>query len=253
MTNGLRSQPRKEDGLRETRINFQSRSGNVRCRDALGGGAAAYELTVPSFAYRTGPFAPGGIPFANGYSDYFQLLNERDGGINGTWINLIECETAYDTKLGVECYENLKDQGESGAVVLQPLSTGITYQLIRKRRWTRFPCFQWDTAGPLRSMAQCSLGVQFSGDLLGSSLRVRYVYWRAEGGMDQLAGKKIALVYLNGAYGKEPIPTLEALSAKHGFEFLKLAVDAPGREQKATWLQIRKERPDWVLLWGWAR
>jgi branched-chain amino acid transport system substrate-binding protein len=24
------------------------------------------------------------------------------------------------------------------------------------------------------------------------------------------------------------------------------------REQKATWLQIRQHRPDYVLLWGWG-
>ena len=31
-----------------------------------------------------------------------------------------------------------------------------------------------------------------------------------------ISGKKIALVYHNSAYGKEPIRTLEELSAKHG-------------------------------------
>ena len=47
-----------------------------------------------------------------------------------------------------------------------------------------------------------------------------------------LSGKKVALVYHNSAYGKEPIRTLEELSAKHGFEMLPLAVDHPGQEQK---------------------
>ena len=80
---------------------------------------------------------------------------------------------------------------------------------------------------------------------------VKYIADR-EGSIAKLKGKKIALVYHNSSYGKEPIPTLEALSKKHGFEFLSLAVDHPGQEQKATWLQIRRERPDWVLLWGWG-
>ena len=70
--------------------------------------------------------------------------------------------------------------------------------------------------------------------------------------MDKLKGKKIALVYLNNAYGKEPIPTLTALSKKHGFEFSSFPVDSPGNEQKATWLQIRRDQPDWVLLWGYG-
>ena len=220
---------------------------------AWGGIAAAYELTIPSLAYRTGPFAPSGIPFANGYSDYFQLLNERDGGINGARINLIECETAYNTKQGVECYESVKNQGESGSLVVQPLSTGITYAVIEKASVDQIPVFSmgygrttavngrvfpWIFNFPATYWDQASVFVKYIGE--------------QEGGMEQLAGKKIALVYLNGAYGKEPIPTLEALSAIHGFELLLLAVDGPGQEQKATWLQVRREQPDWVLLWGWG-
>ena len=58
------------------------------------------------------------------------------------------------------------------------------------------------------------------------------------GGLNKLKGKKIALVYHNSAYGKEPIPTLEALSVKYGFKFLKYPVNHPGLEQKSTWLKI---------------
>ena len=36
-------------------------------------------LYVPSLSYRTGAFAGGGIPFANGFADYFNMLNARDG------------------------------------------------------------------------------------------------------------------------------------------------------------------------------
>ena len=31
-----------------------------------------------------------------------------------------------------------------------------------------------------------------------------------------------------------------------------MAVDHPGQEQKSQWLQIRRERPDYVLMWGWG-
>ena len=43
----------------------------------------AQDLHFPMLNYRTGPFAPGGIPFADGYQDYLTLINERDGGIGG--------------------------------------------------------------------------------------------------------------------------------------------------------------------------
>ena len=90
---------------------------------------AIADLTFPNLTYRTGPYAVNGIPYADGYADYMTLLNSRDGGIGGEKINYIECETQYNTEKGVECYENTKGEG---SLVYQPMSTGITYQLIPK-------------------------------------------------------------------------------------------------------------------------
>ncbi|MFQ5624270.1 MAG: ABC transporter substrate-binding protein, partial [Paracoccaceae bacterium] len=95
----------------------------------IGASPVLADLVFPSLSYRTGPYAPNGVPFADGYADYFTLINERDGGIGGVPIKFIECETGYNTEKGVECYESLKGQDP---LVIQPLSTGITYQLIPK-------------------------------------------------------------------------------------------------------------------------
>src|SRR3989337_2548939 len=65
-------------------------------------GAMAQDLFLPTLVYRTGAYAPSGIPIANGFKDYLTLLNERDGGIEGAKIVHEECETNYDTKVGVE-------------------------------------------------------------------------------------------------------------------------------------------------------
>ena len=42
--------------------------------------AQAKEQFFPVLSYRTGAYAPNGIPFANGYMDYLKLVNARDGG-----------------------------------------------------------------------------------------------------------------------------------------------------------------------------
>ena len=91
--------------------------------------AQGNSVFIPLLVYRTGPYAPSGIPIANGFVDYFSMINERDGGINGVKVAWEECETQYDTKQGVECYERLKSKS---AVLVNPYSTGITYQLIPK-------------------------------------------------------------------------------------------------------------------------
>ncbi len=226
--------------------------GGALAASLFAGGAAAYELTIPTLDYRTGPYAPNGIPFANGYSDYFTLLNERDGGINGSKINLVPCETGYNTKKGVECYEKTKNEG-NGAVVFQPLSTGITYQLIPKVAADEIPLY---TMGYGRTSAANGKVFKwvFNVPLTywdGATIAVQYIADQ-EGSTNALKGKKIALVYHNSAYGKEPIRTLQEMEKKFGYKLMLLPVDHPGQEQKATWLQIRRERPDWVLMWGWG-
>src|SRR5262249_28097646 len=99
--------------------------------------AAAEEgIYVPLLTYRTGPFAGSGIPIANGMHDYLTMLNERDGGIGGVKLIVEECETGYDTKKGVECYEQVKAKHP---VVINPYSTGITLQLIPKAAVDKIP------------------------------------------------------------------------------------------------------------------
>ena len=93
---------------------------------------AQNEQFIPGLIYRTGAYAPNGIPFANGVADYYALVNERDGGINGVKITTEECETGYATDRGVECYERLKGKGPTGATAFHPLSTGITFAVTDK-------------------------------------------------------------------------------------------------------------------------
>ena len=91
----------------------------------------------PSLTGRTGAVAPNATPFANGYWDYMKLVNAR-GGINGVMTLVEECETAYATDRGVECYERLKGK-HGGATVFQPLSTGITFALTEKVSADKIP------------------------------------------------------------------------------------------------------------------
>lgn len=100
---------------------------------------AQNEQFVPRLVYRTGPYAPNGIPFADGYDDYLELLNARDNGVNGIKIVYEECEDGYDNSKGVECYERLKNKGPTGASYVDPLSTGITYALLERTTADKIP------------------------------------------------------------------------------------------------------------------
>ena len=211
--------------------------------------AQAKEQFFPVLVYRTGAYAPNGIPFANGYVDYLKLVNAR-GGINGVKLSFEECETGYATDRGVECYERLKGKG---ATVFQPLSTGITFALTEKAPGDKIPLV---TAGYGRSESQ-------DGGVFKWNFPIAGTYWVAGdiiiqeiakklGGADKLKGKHIALVYHDSPFGKEAIPILQERASMHGFKLSLLPVTHPGVEQKSTWLQIRRDRPDYVVNWGWG-
>src|ERR1700733_3175118 len=167
-------------------------------------------LFVPFFTYRTGPFAGSGIPVANGLSDYMRMLNERDGGIGGVKVIVEECETGYDTKKGVECYDTVKGKNP---VVITPFSTGITLQVIPKATVDKIPVFSF----------AYGLSASADGNLFPWIFNAPATYWdgasafirHAGGGVGcfvKIKGKKIYLVYLDVPYGKEPIPLLQALA-----------------------------------------
>jgi len=213
--------------------------------------AQAKEQFFPALVYRTGAYAPNGVPFANGYVDYLKLINAK-GGINGIKLIWEECDTQYATDKGVECYERLKGK-HGGASVFHTLSTGITYAVTEKAPVDKIPVI---SAGYGRSESTDGMVFKWNFPLTGT-------YWDAadvllqhigkkEGGMDKLKGKKIALVYHDSPYGKEPIPLLQERAKMHGYELQLLPVAHPGVEQKATWQQIRGSRPDYVFLWGWG-
>jgi branched-chain amino acid transport system substrate-binding protein len=205
----------------------------------------------PSLTGRTGPVAPNATPFANGYWDYMKLVNER-GGINGVKTLVEECETAYATDRGVECYERLKGK-HGGATVFQPLSTGITFALTEKVPADKIPLI---TSGYGRSDAADGNMFKWNFPLIGH-------YWVAgdtvlqhiakqAGGWDKLKGKKIGVVHHDSPFGKELLPIINERAAMHGFTILPFPVAAPGVEQGATWLQIRQQRPDYVVMQTWG-
>jgi len=211
--------------------------------------AAEDSIYVPLFTYRTGPFSGSGTPIADGMHDYLTMLNERDGGIGGVKLIVDECETGYDTKRGGECYDAVKSKNP---VLVNPWSTGITLSLIPKASVDKIP---------ILSMAY-GLSASAKGDVFPWIFNPPATYWDGlseilkyigDGAIDKLKGKTIGYLYFDAGFGKEPIPLFQQLSKE--FEFtLKLYPVAPAdmQNQSAQWLDVRRDKPDFVVMYGWG-
>ncbi len=216
--------------------------------------AAGKEQYFPLQSYRVGPYAAGGSGFFGGFIDYMQLVNIRDGGVNGVKLTWSECETEYVVERGVECYERLKG-GLNGApaAAMNPLSVGIAYATIDRQTADKIPLitinhgrtdstdgrvFPYVFPLSLNPYSEISAIVNFIGE--------------REGGLDHLGGKKVVVLYHGSPYGKETRPIAELLANKYGFSVTHIEVPHPGTEQESQWLQIKKLSPNWIILRGWG-
>ena len=181
-------------------------------------------IYVPLLSYRTGPFAGSGIPIANGMHDYLAMLNERDGGIGGVKLNIEECETGYDTKKGVECYEQVKSKKPA---VVNPYSTGITLQIIPKAAIDKIPILSM-----AYGLSASAVGNDFPWIFNppatywdGLSMIMRYIGGK-EGGLDKLKGKTIGSHFPRKSVRSEPMPLLQELAKDYGFTVKEYSLPA---------------------------
>jgi len=210
----------------------------------------ALKQYVPVLIYRTGPFAAGGSGTGSGWED-FMVLRNMQGGVNGIMYDFEECETAYNTARGVECYERVKSKNPA---YVHPFATGICYALLPKCTNDNIPLvfigygradaadgrvFKWAFNFPTHYWSQNTCKIKFIGQKMG--------------GMDKLKGVKIANLYIDVPYGQETRPILDDLSKQYGFKVRHFPVSWPGIDQKAQWMDIvRRFKADWVINRNWG-
>ena len=215
--------------------------------------ANADEQYFPLQSYRVGPYAAGGTGFFGGFIDYMNLINIRDGGVNGVKLTWDECETQYEVERGVECYERQKTNGTPGPAAFNPLSLGIQIALIDRTFTDHIPVITINHGQTATSDGRVFpyLFPLLLNPPSETSAIITFIAQR-EGGLDKLKGKKIAVLYHGSPYGKETIPVYDILAKKYGFEVQQIEVPHPGNEQQAQWLTIRRSKPDYVVLRGWG-
>ena len=215
------------------------------------GALAQSEQFIPVLSYRVGPYAAGGSGYYGGAIDYFTLVN-MTGGINGVKLMWEECETEYNASKGVECYERLKKKN-GGATTVEPLSTGSAYGLFDRVGQDKIPMTTFGYGLASSADGRVYDWVFPLGTTYWDQMAAMIAYLgQKEGGVEKLKGKKIAFIYHDSAYGKEPIPVLDALASRYGYETLKIPVTPPGTTQESQWLQIRQAKPDYVIVWTYG-
>ncbi len=190
---------------------------------------------------RTGPTKLIGVEVCPGGTDYIKLINKK-GGIMGHPVEYTEVEHGYTVDRGVEGYERLKRAGVVGTL---DYGTPIVLALAPRHMEDKIPGIT-PGFGLISSSDGERLPYVFPlaasyGSQMGAALK----YIKDNGGKK---GTKIAYLYFDNPAGREPIPLIERIAKREGYEIRLFAVPPPGIEMGAQVIDVtRRMKADWVI------
>jgi branched-chain amino acid transport system substrate-binding protein len=203
---------------------------------------AAPDIVIGLECDRTGPTQVVGVVLCPGYHDYVDLVNSK-GGVAGHMIRVDEIDHEYKVPPAVEAYEKYKAEG---AVMVALYGTPQTYALTEKLTEDRIP-----GTSPGFGRADAADGTRYP-----YIFPIAATYWSqataavqfVKGQLGDLHGKRIAYLFYDNPAGREPLPILEDLATREGFQLKTFAVPPPGLEMGAQALDIaRRFRADFVI------
>jgi branched-chain amino acid transport system substrate-binding protein len=200
------------------------------------------EIVLGVLCDRTGPTQSSGVIMCTAIQDYVRLVNSK-GGVEGRKIRALEIDTEYKVPQGIEAYERFKREGAVSILLYgTPHVVSLQQRMAEDRIPGTSPGFGTATSAdgtrypylfPIAATfySQGAAAVKFVSDKLGG-----------------LKGKKIAFMFVDNPTGREPLPVLEALAKREGFELKTFAVPPPGIEMAAQVLDISQRfKPDFLI------
>ncbi len=218
----------------------------------LGPDAAMAEETqyFPIASSRVGPYSAMGTGYYGAQIDYMNYVN-MNGGVNGVMLEWQECETEYNAVKTVECYQRLMEKDGQRILVFDTLGTPGAYAVINRMADDNVVLAQYGYGRTDAADGRVWPWVFNAASHYWSQIAVKMKFMaEQEGGIENMRGKKIVHLHIDSAYGREPLPAMRSIAEDWGVELVEISIPPPGLEQQSQWLQIRKERPDWVTFWG---
>ena len=184
---------------------------------------------------------------AQAVKDYADLLNAK-GGLEGHPIEIIVQDHGNEPQRGIDCYERLK---RDGVMVFDFFSTPVSRAVL--------PRIVQD--GNILVQPLVGRGDAVDGEVFKNVFPLAPTYWGQAANIisyikkqanGNLQGKKVAFLYLDTPFGREPMPVFEALKRLERFDFQTFPIPIPGNDQSAAFTQLRRFQPDWVITWSFS-
>ena len=208
--------------------------------------AQAKEYVVGLQADRSGPTQNIGPFVGDGYQDYMKLANKQQLLGAGNTIRVVDVDNGYNVPKSMEGFERQKAEG---ALIISLYGTPHTLALMPKLNEFRIPgTSPGFGSAASRDGTKPDFGYIFPIAASYWSQMTAGVKFVMDNWKDTGRKPKIAYLHYDNPAGMEPMPVLQELQKRLGFELKTYAVPPPGLEMGPQVLEIaRQYKADWVI------
>lgn len=209
------------------------------------GAQGADEIVLGGSIPLTGVFAFAGIGIHAGIQDYLKIVNDA-GGVEGRKVKYVAEDTGYKVDASVAAFNKITSQEKVSLYYGDSTGFSKTINPELERRGSILMAgasFASELNDPKKYPLQFMAGPDYS-EMFG--ILLRYI-------ANEKAGAKLAFVYSDTEFGRDPIVPGEALAKTLGLEVVEKIVTPPGSVDVSTEvLKLRRARPDFTIFHGYV-
>jgi branched-chain amino acid transport system substrate-binding protein len=193
----------------------------------------------------TGVFAFAGIGIDAGIKDYLSILNES-GGVKGRKVRYIPEDTGYKVDQSMAVFKKITGQNKVNLYYADSTGFVKTVNPELDRMGTMLmtgASFAREISNAQKYPLQFMVGPDYS-EMVG--ILLQYI-------AKAKPGAKIALVYSDTEFGKDPVEAARADSKKLGLNLVQEIVTPPGSVDVSTEvIKLRRADPDYTIFHGYV-
>jgi branched-chain amino acid transport system substrate-binding protein len=206
---------------------------------------AAEDIVLGGSIPMTGVFAFAGIGIHAGIGDYLKIVNDA-GGIQGRKIRYVAEDTGYKVDASVAVFNKITAQDRPNLYYGDSTAFSKTINPELERLGTMIMAgasFASELNDPQKYPLQFLPGPDYT-EMFG--ILLTYI-------AQEQPGAKVAFVYSDTEFGRDPIEKSEARAGELGLEVVEKIVTPPGSVDISTEvLKLRRARPDYTIFHGYV-
>jgi branched-chain amino acid transport system substrate-binding protein len=206
---------------------------------------AKEDIVIGGSIPMTGVFAFAGIGIHAGITDYVKMVNDA-GGIKGRMIKYVPEDTAYKVDASVAAFKKITSQNKVNLYYGDSTAFAKTINPELDRMGTIMMAgasFATEINDAKKYPLQFLVGPDYT-EMFG--ILMRHI-------AKEKPGAKLAFVYSDSEFGRDPIDESEALAKKLGLSVVVKIMTPPGSVDVSTEIvKLRRADPDYTIFHGYV-